>query len=105
MAKKTVKKITKKRSVKKSSSAKTVTKPKKKSTVSKSSTHKKKSTSRSEQCILVCGKDRCVEACKPVTGECIPCPFCGHGHFCDDDFVCQSCGATRELVVRPYKGE
>lgn len=75
---------------------------------SKSRVSKKSDKTRSQTCILVCGQEKCVEACTTssgaVTGECIPCPICGHGHFCENDFECLSCGATRELVVRPYKG-
>lgn len=40
----------------------------------------------------------------PVTGVKTPCKCCCHGHFCDDDHECLSCGTTRSHKHKPYKG-
>lgn len=93
------------KTVKKAKSVKSVKPVKTTKTLNTSLTKKlTKKTSRSEHCIIVCGKDRCVDACGPVSGTCIPCPICHHGHFCENDYTCLSCGATRGLKIKPYKG-
>lgn len=111
------KKVTKKTTKKKTSATKKATRKatakSKKLHVNKTTVtlHKKRSqapkTTRSRYCKTVCGPDECVTLCqeKPVTGTAYPCPVCGHGHFCENNSICLSCGSVRGSTFRPYKGE
>jgi len=86
-------------------------KKKSKKTSRKTAAHKvpKKRAKRSVHCVKVCGPDGCVKICftkhGAVTGDGKPCHICFHGHFCDEDRVCLSCGTERGFTPTPYKGE
>lgn len=102
VTKKSAKKTVRKSTVK--SRRKTVAK---KTVVKKTTSHK--IPKRTVHCVTVCGPDGCVKICftkhGAVTGDGKPCHICYHGHFCDKDYVCLSCGTERGFVHAPYKGE